>query len=172
MNPGAAKPAARGRSRIVEVKRALDGSERRYDCALVAASSTWVVILFRFVRDGRAIDSYGLFWPRRSYNCYYAVPAGGGAPVFVRFDVVRDVDIDLRAQPPEARYTDLLLDLWVDAAGPRWEDEDDVLAASAAGGLTPDDVGRIEATRALLNRRHRRIAAEVRALLRGLGVRT
>ncbi len=165
MSPEAGRPA-----RIIELKRALDGGERRFECELVAATSSRVVVLFRFVRDGLARDSYGLFWPRRAYNCYYAVPAGGGPPVFVRFDVVRGVAIDLCSEPPEVRYTDLLLDLWVDASGPQWEDEDEVIEAVAAGALSAQDARQIEATRALLKRRHRRIAAEVRTVLRELGV--
>ncbi|MSP22586.1 MAG: hypothetical protein EXR66_06160 [Dehalococcoidia bacterium] len=158
---------------IIEVKRALArarSSERRFEYELIDARLQRVVVLFRLSLDGRAIESYGVFWLRRAYNCYYAVPAGGGAPVFVRFDVVRNVEFALDLIPPEVRYTDLLLDLRVDSAGVYWEDTEEVTAASATGTITPSDVRTIEAARALLEGRYRRITSEVRALLRGLGM--
>lgn len=153
------------------MKRALDAAhpERRFECELIDANAQRVVVLYRFQRDGAAIESYGVFWRRRPYNCYYAVPAGGGAPLFVRFDIVRDVEFDLERTPPEVRYTDLLLDLLAEQDGPRWEDEDEVAAVLDRGTLSPSDARRIEATRTLLDRRWRRITAEVRALLQGLG---
>jgi hypothetical protein len=162
--------AARG-GRIIEVKRALDGAhpERRFECELIDASRHRVVVLFRFERDGRSIESYGLFWRRRAYDCYYVVPAGGGPPVFVRFDVVRDVEFALDLDPPEVRYTDLLLDLWIEDGRARWEDDDEVVAAHAAGVLHASDLRTVEAIRALLDRRWRHVASEVRRLLRGLG---
>jgi hypothetical protein len=155
---------------IIEVKRALDGSpERRFECELVEARAQRVVVLYRFDLDGRAVESFGVFWRRRAYNCYYAVSAGGGPALFVRFDVLRDLEVALDLTPPEVRYTDLLLDLWVEDGRARWEDEDEVTAALESGALTPENARTIEATRALLDRRWRRITAEVRTLLRGFG---
>ena len=168
--------------RVIEVKRVLDrasAAERRYDCELVELTASRAVVLFRLVRDGGALDSYGVFWRRRPYNCYYAVHAVAAEdareqqrarPVFVRFDVVSDVEIDLLAAPPEVRYTDLLLDLWVDDGGVRWEDDDEVQERARAGTLRSVDARRIESARGFLERGHRRIALEVRTLLRGLGV--
>ena len=158
-----------GRRPIIEVKRALDGSARRFECELLDARPRRVVVLYRFHLEGRPIESYGVFWSRRAYNCYYAVPAGGGPPTFVRFDVVRDVEFALDLAPPEVRYTDLFLDLWVDAAGARWEDAEEVAAAIEGGTLSSSDARTIEGARAVLDRRHRRITSDVRALLRGLG---
>ncbi|MFN8639618.1 MAG: hypothetical protein U0360_09225 [Dehalococcoidia bacterium] len=156
---------------IIEVKRSFDGArESRFHCELVDLNRDRIVVLFRFERDGRDLDSYGVFWRRRGYNCYYAVPkGGGGAPVFVRFDVVRDVELAARTALLELRYTDLLLDLWVDAAGARWEDEDEVAIERAAGRLGVADAERIERVRGRLERGHPRIAREVRAMLRELG---
>jgi hypothetical protein len=155
---------------VIEVKRALDGSpERRFDCELLEATPDRMVVLYRFDLAGQPIDSYGVFWRRRAYNCYYAVPSGGGAVVFVRFDVLRDVEFALGLVLPEMRYTDLLLDLWVEAGSPRWLDEGEVAAEFSAGVLTDEDARTIEATRALLDRRWRRVTSEVRTLLRGLG---
>ncbi len=156
---------------IVEVKRAFDGAiEQRFDCDLIEATPARVIVRFRFERDGRRLDSYGFFWRRRSYNCYYVVPRGGGPPVFLRFDVVADVEVDLVSTPAEVRYRDLLLDLWVDDAGARWEDEDELEAAIRTGALSGAEMCSIDATRTLLERRHRRVAAAVRSTLRGLGL--
>ena len=155
---------------IVEVKRALDGSpERRFDCDLLEATADRVVVLYRFDLAGEPIESYGVFWRRRPYNCYYAVAAGSDASVFVRFDVLRDLEFALDLDTPEVRYTDLVLDLWVEADSPRWLDEGEVETAFTAGILTDEDARTIEATRALLDRRWRRVTSEVRALLRTLG---
>jgi predicted RNA-binding protein associated with RNAse of E/G family len=82
---------------------------------------------------------------------------------------VRNVEFHANLDPPEVHYTDLLLDLWVDASGVRWEDDDELADALRAGTLTPSDVVRIEGARELISRRHRAIASEVRALLARLG---
>ena len=156
---------------IVEVKRRLDGSEQRFDCELVHRTPWLVAVLFRVRRPwgdapAAALDSYGLFWRRRPYNCYYMVRPGGDEAVVTRFDVVRDVDLDV---PGEVRYLDLLLDLRVDAGVARWEDEDEVAEAVAAGLLSPSDRARIARARAVLECGHARITGEVRRLLRSLG---
>jgi len=160
-----------GGERIVEVKRRLDGSEQRFDCELVHRTQWWVAVLFR-VRGpwgdvpATALDSYGLFWRRRPYNCYYMVRPGESEALVTRFDVVREVELDV---PGEVRYLDLLLDLRVDAGVARWEDEDDVSEAAGAGLLNPADLARIARARHVLERGHARVAAEVRSLLRSLG---
>lgn len=153
------------RPRVVEVKRTLDGREQRFDCELVHHDARVTIVLFRLERDGQALRSYGLFWPRRPYNCYYAVPQAGGPSVFVRFDVLRDIEFSATSTPPEVWYCDLLLDLWVDSRGLRWEDEADVENARADGSLTPADARRIERARCVLERGHRRVTTEVRRTL-------
>jgi predicted RNA-binding protein associated with RNAse of E/G family len=75
-----------------------------------------------------------------------------------RFDVVDRVLI----APDRVEYRDLLLDLWVSPSGDvHVEDEDEVEQAERDGLLTPAMVARIERTRALLLRDHRRVVAEV-----------
>lgn len=160
-----ALPLTEGVPHIVEAKHRLDGSVSRYECELVARMPSLLVALFRLAgRDG-PVDSYGLFWPRRPYLAYHLVPRTPGAPVRTRFDVVRD----MRIGADEVAYTDLVLDLWVRDGVLEWEDEDEVADAEAAGMLGATDRARIEATRALLERRHARIIAEVRDTLAGLG---
>lgn len=159
---------------IIEVKRKLDGSEERFATELVHRSPSLLLVLFRIERGERSLDSYGCFWPRRPYGCYHIVrPSGApdaGREVLSRFDVLRDVEI----AEGEVRYLDLLLDLVVrgDAAGRlsvRWEDEDEVEAALADGLLDAANGAYIERARRRLERRHRRVVGEVRALLRRLG---
>ena len=158
--------------RIVEVKRRLDGSADRFECELVEHTRWRVMVCFRipptqfFGRAMERFDSYGLFWRRRPYNCYYIVRPDSGALVLARFDVVRDVELDV---PGEVSYSDLLLDLSVRRGVALWEDEDELAEAIAAGLLSDADRVRIERSRAVLERGHRRIAAEVRRLLMGLG---
>ena len=94
-----------GERAVIEVKRRLDGSELRFECALVTRTPRLLV---------------------------------------------------------EVSYTALLLDLWVEHGAPRWEDDDEVRAATDAGSLAPADVARIEATRRVLERGYARIVAEVR----------
>lgn len=159
---------------IIEVKRKLDGSEERFATELVHHSPSLLLVLFRIDRGPDSLDSYGCFWPRRPYGCYHIVrPPGApdaGREVLSRFDVLRDVEID----GDEVRYLDLLLDLVVrvDAAGrikTRWEDEDEVVAALASGLLDAAGGAYVAGARRTLERRHRRVVGEIRALLRRLG---
>ena len=148
-------------ARIIEVKRRLDGSEQRFACELVRRTSSMVVALYRFDSPGGPIDSYGCFWARRPYLCYYMVRRDDGREWVTRFDVVRD----MRLSADEVRYTDLLLDLWVDEDGARWEDEDEVAAAARSGLLAAADLARIDRARVVLTRRQRAVVREVRRTL-------
>lgn len=163
--------------RIIEVKHQLDGAEQRFDCALVRRTPSLLLVRFgigdttpdpflealesRFGPAAGPLDSYGCFWPRRSYICYHIVLRGDGSEWMTRFDVVRGV----RLAPDEVHYTDLLLDLWSDRAGMRWEDEDEVEAARLAGSLSVADIETIDRARGVLTRRHRTVVREVRGLL-------
>ncbi|MBM4416438.1 MAG: hypothetical protein FJ035_09450 [Chloroflexi bacterium] len=153
-------------SRITEVKQRLDGSAARFACSLVARTPAAVVARYRFRDAAGPVDSYGWFWRRRPYLCYYMVRPRTGALVAVRFDVVRDVDT---ANPREVRYTDLLLDLWVRDGVATWEDDDELAVVTAAGLLTVADRARIARARSTLAAGHTRIAAELRRALVALG---
>ena len=159
---------------IIEVKRKLGGGEERFATELVHRSPSLLLVLYRIERGDDSLDSYGCFWPRRPYGCYHIVrPPGApdaGREVLSRFDVLRDVEI----AGDEVRYLDLLLDLVVrvDAAGrvrARWEDEDELQAALASGLLDAVGGAYVARARRTLERRHRRVVGEIRALLRRLG---
>lgn len=158
---------------VTEVKRRLDGSEQRFACELVVQTPALVVARYRFeARPGffathaGPTDSYGLFWARRLYLCYYMARPADGALLAARFDVLRD----MRLEGGEVRYTDLLLDLWVAEGVARWEDEEDVVEAERAGRLHPADSARIARTRDVLSRSHGRVIAEARQALRAAGI--
>ena len=169
--------------RVFEVKRRLDGTSVSFECHLVDWTAQRVVVLFRvdeparFLGDDAAglgpLDSYGVFWKRRPYNCYYFVPASappGSPPVLVRFDLVRDVEfVEATDGRSEVRYVDVMLDLLLRENGPRWEDEDEVEDARRAGLLSASDLALIERARRTLDAGHRRVVAEVRRTLAGLG---
>lgn len=151
------------RPRILEVKRHLDGRESSFECELVDERPGRVIVCFHLDRlegsltrydIGEPLDSYGFFWKRRPYNCYYLAPARlplGSPPVLVRFDVSRDVEfVERSGAPDEIRFLDLELDLLVTPDGARWEDEDEVERAEGAGLLSPSDLVRIERARRTL----------------------
>ena len=152
-------------TRIVEVKRQLDGTEQRFDCELVQRTDEQLLILYRMERPRERRDSYGCFWVGRPYVCYYIVDPDSGAEWRTRFDIARAVEWD----DHEVRYTDLLLDLWIEDGEPRWEDEDELRAAVASAQLDPADVAFIERARDALAREHAAIRRDIRAVLGELG---
>lgn len=169
-------PAIPPGSRITEVKRRPDGTEQRFECELVHHDPRVTVVRFHVARplwnpSLGPLDSYGCFWPRRHYAVYHMVRPADGREVVTRYDVLRDLSIGTR----RVSYTDLYLDLWTEPARDdrpallRWEDDDEFLAAEAAGLLSDFDGLLVERTRRVLAVRHRRIVSEVRMLLRQAG---
>jgi hypothetical protein len=154
--------------RILETKETLDGRSQTFDCTALHLSPSLAVVRFDHPAERRTAAFFfpagshtlGYFWTRRNYNCYRI--AGPDAVVIAyRFDVVDRV----RIRPGHVSYRDLLLDLWLSPSGEvTVEDEDEVEAAAAAGLLGERDVARIDRTRSLLLRDHRRIVAECEAL--------
>ncbi|OGO51121.1 MAG: hypothetical protein A2148_07150 [Chloroflexi bacterium RBG_16_68_14] len=154
---------------ITEIKRHLDGRVERFGCRLVARWPHLVVLCFGHAQKRRAGEvllprgsrSYGFFWRRRPYLLYRMVEPDGRV-IAHRFDVVERV----RLGGGEVSYRDLLLDVWVDAGGRVWvEDEEEVAEHARRGLLSAAQRARIERTRALLLRRHGAIAREAARLL-------
>jgi hypothetical protein len=150
---------------IVETKRTLDGRVQSFVCAGLLMSPRLAIVRFDHGGERRAggfhfpAGSYtlGFFWRGRAYNCY-GIAGPDGAVIAHRFDVVDRV----RISSDRVTYRDLLLDLWVSPSGDvQIEDEDEVHQAERDGLLTPAMLARIDRTRALLVRDHRRIVAEV-----------
>ena len=144
---------------IEEIKRHLDGRVERHSLRLVLRRPHLVVALYEFAQglqaDGftfaRGSFTYGFFWKRRPYVMYRMLDRQGQL-VANRFDVFEDVRLGER----DVSYRDLLLDLWIDAAGVvQIADEDEVDQARRDGKLSVAQLQRIEHTRELLLRRHR-----------------
>jgi hypothetical protein len=153
-----------GETRIIEVKRHVDGRVERFDCALVLRRPHVIVARYDFSRGRRVSGmrvpagsrSYGLFWRRRPY-ILYRIESPNHRVLAHRFDVVEDVRFGER----EVSYLDLLLDVWIPAdAEPLVEDEDEVAAAVQARLISRDQRRRIERAKELLLRRWRSIAGE------------
>ena len=160
-------------SEVLEVKRFPGGKEETFHCLALDVSPRLAVLLFPHPGERRAggflfpagSRTYGFFWPRRHYLLYVLHGPDGGL-IAHRFDVVDEV----RLRPGRVEYLDLALDIWVDPSGRAWtEDEDEVFELASQGLLSPEQLDLIERTKRLLLRRHRRIVAEAREELRGLG---
>ena len=159
---------------ITEIKRHLDGRVERFRCPLVLRRPHVVVLRFDLDKARRAgglliprgTRTHGFFWPRRPY-VFYRFADARGLLLACRFDVVEHVRLGER----EVSYTDLLLDVWVDASRqPYVEDEDEVVEYARRGLLSKPQERRIEHTRALLLRRHRAIEREALQLLADAGL--
>jgi predicted RNA-binding protein associated with RNAse of E/G family len=156
--------------RVSEIKRHLDGRIERFECLLLLRRPHVAVLRFdqKVAReaDGFAFPagsrSYGFFWRRRPYLLYRMVDPAGRL-IAHRFDAVEDMGL----REGEISYTDLLLDIWIDALGnARVEDEGEVADCLRRGLLSLGQHQRIEHTRALLLRRHAVILREAERLLR------
>lgn len=155
---------------IIEVKRHLDGHEERFETELVYRARSALIVLYAVPESPWGpVDSYGCYWPDRTYVCYHMVrpddAPGAGREVVTRFDVARDIDIT----DDEVRFRDLLLDLVVEGGVPRWEDEDEVAEARESGLLTPADAAYVVRARRTLEQGHGRIVRDIRWLLTRLG---
>ena len=154
---------------ILETKLTLDGRAQTFACAGLLLSPRLALIRFDHPAERRTGGFFfpagsftlGFFWRARSYNCY-RITGPDGAVIVYRFDVVDRV----RVGAGRVSYRDLLLDILVSPNGRLVvEDEDEVTAASVAGLLTPAQQQTIDDTRALLERAHPRIIAEVERIV-------
>jgi len=154
---------------VLEVKRFPEGRRETYRCLALDVGPRLAVLLFHHPSERRAggfvfpagSRTYGFFWARRHY-LLYVLHGPDGRLIAHRFDVVEEV----RLGEGEVSYRDLLLDVWVDAGGMVWvEDEEEVAEWARRGLLSAAQRARIERTRALLLRRHAAIAREAARLL-------
>ena len=152
--------------RIVEVKEALAGGERRFDLEcwhrdreLVVAR--WVAPAENPWGVAPGTYSWGVWWRTRSYGAYrFHTPYG--ALRRYRLDVIERV----RIGQAEVRYTDLLLDAVMrPSGGVQLEDEDEVMDAILNGRLSPAQQRRIDWTQALFERRGAQVRARIDAAI-------
>ncbi len=135
---------------IIERKRYPDGRVVEFECRVLRREPGAVAVRFDHVagaatRYGVPPGSYtiGYFWEGRRYNLY-RIRDPQGRRLRDRFDVLRDC----RVTGDAVEYTDLFVDLVVDANGEaRTEDEDELEAAVRDGLLT--EAERYQALQAL-----------------------
>jgi len=144
-----------------EVKRAITGEDRVFDCTAISVSARLAIVRFDFTRpltvDGRTYEAggwtEGFFWRARRYNLYH-IRSRQGEVIADRFDVIERV----RIHPGGVRYHDLLLDVWLYPDGRVFvEDEDELEEAIALGRVSPWRQAIVARTRRLLLSRGRRI---------------
>ncbi len=165
-------------ARLVEVKRKLDGEEQRFDLERWLVRPDLVVGRWLAGPDnpfGLPADSYswGVWRPRLPIGVY-RLHAPDGTLLRYRLDVVEDVEVG----DGEVRYRDLLLDAsFLPGPAPgdyalRFEDEDEVAAAVAAGRLSRAQRWRIAWVRGVLAERPSEVRGWVdRAIAAAVGVR-
>lgn len=158
--------------KITEIKRHLDGREERFQCDVLTLRADRAVVRFEFHQDDPRRDgpfylpagtivTHAYFWEDRHY-LVYKLMGSDGTLYGHRFDVCEHVHIS-RARK-EVRWTDLMLDLWIDAKGAIYPlDEDEVERAHARGWLTQRQLEIIEETKAHVLEGYRRILREIGA---------
>lgn len=169
--PGSTLRRAAPGSRIVEVKRTLDGRVQRFDCDLLAISHTQAVIRFRIARPSSfntpltvpaGSTSIGVFWASRPVSVYRFLDADG-KPFAGRFDAVDEVSI----KAGEVSFLDLILDWWVIEDDVLLEeDREDFDAAREAGQLTPRQLQRADEAARRVYSRYRHVLDDVDRLCR------
>ncbi len=161
---------------IQEIKQRLDGSRQVFYCDVVWLDGDAAVLKFVATMDYSTDPSAdlphkyteGYFWQDRPY-LMYKMFGDGDHLIGYRFDVCTDV----RIAPDAVRWTDLLLDFWVDpllTAG-KFMDEDEVAVAKSRGLLTPEHLAVIDEARRTLADSYRAIIADAEALRSQAGTR-
>jgi len=157
-----------------EVKRAISGEDRVFDCTPISVTPQLAIVRFDFTRPltlaGRTYEAggwtEGFFWRARCYNLYH-IRSRLGAVIADRFDVIDRV----RIHPGGVRYDDLLLDVWLHPDGRVVvEDEDELEEAIALGRVSPSRQALVARTRRLLLGRGRQIVDGALATLAQVGL--
>jgi hypothetical protein len=149
---------------ILEVKRTLDGREKRFQCRLIEGDQRQAVVLFvaPAATHVHGLDlpagtvTFGHFWTERLYNVYHWLDARSGTIAFY-FNLADQTVIE----PARLEWRDLTVDVLATPAG-RVDvlDEDELPPALD------------ELTRAHLAEAKRAILADPRALMAEIEART
>ncbi|MCX6023193.1 MAG: DUF402 domain-containing protein [Chloroflexi bacterium] len=161
---------------IQEIKQRLDGSRQVFYCDVVWLGGDAAVLKFVATMDYSTNPSAdlphkfteGYFWQGRPY-LMYKMFGDVDQLIGYRFDVCTDVRITSDA----VRWTDLLLDFWVDPelTSSRFMDEDELATATARGLLTPEHLAVVDEAREALAGSYRTIIADAEALRARAGMR-
>ncbi len=160
--------------RVTETKRFADGRVQTFECEALALSPERCVL--RYVSDREfhmwgvtfpvGTVTYAFYWHDRTHTLWRMI-GPDGALIGHKFDVCDEVKIEAEG----VSWRDLLLDVWVEAAGrATLLDADELERAYAAGSLSEADVRRTRATGECLMREHPKLVAEAVRELASLGV--
>jgi predicted RNA-binding protein associated with RNAse of E/G family len=114
-----APPAPSDWPTILEIKRTLDGREKRFDCRLIAGDGGHAVVLFvapaamlvHGVDLPKGTVTFGYFWSDRLYNVYHWLDPRRGTTIGFYFNLAdrtligdgrlewRDLTVDILATP-------------------------------------------------------------------------
>lgn len=152
---------------VVEVKRTLDGREKRFSCRLLGGDARHAVVLW--VSENpihvHGVDlpagtiSFGHFWTDRPYNVYHWLDARGQTLGFY-FNLCDGT----RIEPGQIEWRDLVVDVLALPAGRLDVLDEDELPPD----LDPALVRRIEAGKAAILDDPRAVMAEIAAASRAL----
>ena len=143
---------------LLEVKRTLDGREKRFDCRVLARDEGHAVVLFvaPAAMHVHGVDlpagtvTFGHFWQDRPYNVYHWLRAGDGTVIGVYANLAGETRLD----GDTLVWLDLIVDVLVlPGRAPAILDEDEI----------PDDLP--SAVRARLADAQRRLLGDLSALL-------
>lgn len=137
-------PAARAPlPRLLEVKRTLDGGEKRFECRVLSRAEDRVVVLFVATEamqvHGVALPAgtvtFGHFWQARPYNVYHWLRPVDGAALGVYANLASDTRLD----GDRLVWLDLIIDVLILPGGAPAILDQDELPADAS----PDLRGRV-----------------------------
>lgn len=149
------------RARILEIKRTLDGREKRFECTVLARTATQVTVLFvstapmnvHGIHLPTGTVTFGHFWTDRPYNVYHWLDPRTGAPLGTYVNVADQTTIE----EDVLGWRDLVVDVLVSPAGVLTVLDEEELP----GDLTPELRARIAATTASLRLGWAKLASEL-----------
>jgi hypothetical protein len=152
-----------GRPRILEIKRTLDGREKRFDCAVLARTPTHLTVLFVSTEPmnvhGVVLPvgtvTFGHFWTDRPYNVYHWLDARTGETLGTYVNVADQTTIE----DGVLAWRDLVVDVLVSPGHALTVLDEDELP----GDLPPELRARIADTTAGLRASWAELAAELEA---------
>ncbi len=161
--------------RITEIKRWLDGREEAFICDALYVAEAVAVLRFQVAPDSSytvhdtvipsGATTFAVFWEGANYLTYRIMDADGHL-IGYRFDVCKEVYITEEA----VKWTDLVLDVWVDSSNHlTFMDEEEVIELQDKGLISQEDGETIANTKEFLSENYLQVIAKAEELLSALG---
>lgn len=161
--------------RITEIKRWLDGREEAFVCDALYVAEAVAVLRFQVPPDSNytvhdtvippGATTFAVFWAGANYLVYRMMDAGGDL-IGHRFDVCKALDITKDA----VKWTDLVLDAWVDSSNHlTFLDEEEVVELQEKGLISQEDVETITNTKEFLSKNYLQVIAKTEEVLKQVG---